>query len=137
MAGYRNENHEEMNENVLSKSDVFTVWVAIFLYISFGVLLTIGGVLWVRSELKVFFDISYAGYGMLILVIFLVSELWAWFIQIPSIQGYDEIVAPWADEVRLILGELILFISAILCMMFFPIRRMELFTSFLQRWCTD
>lgn len=133
MEGYRKENHEEMNENVLSKSDVFNVWVAILLYISFGVLLTIGGVLWVKSELKAFFDISYAGYGMLILVIFLVSELWALFIQIPSIQGYDEIVAPWVDDVRLILGELILLISVILCMVFFSDSQNGTFHQFLAK----
>lgn len=39
MERYRTENHEDMNSNVLSKPDVYTVWMAIFLYISFGVLL--------------------------------------------------------------------------------------------------
>lgn len=119
MKGYKTENHEEMNENVFIKPDVFTVTLAIFLYISFGVLLTIGGVFWVRSELKAFFDVSYAEYGMLLLVILLVSELWALFIQIPSIRGYNEIVAPWVNRVRLIIGALILFIFIILSIVFF------------------
>lgn len=119
MGRYRTQNHEEMNENVLIKPDGFTVAVAILLYISFGILLTIGGVFWVRSELKAFFDISYAGYGMLLLVILLVSELWALFIQIPSIQGYDQIVAPWVNGVRLFFGSLILLIFIILSIVFF------------------
>lgn len=77
---------------------MFTIMVAILLYISFGVLLTIEGVFWIRSELKAFFDISYVKYGMLLLAILLVTELRVMFIQIPSIQGYDEIVALWVNR---------------------------------------
>lgn len=56
---------------------------------------------------------------MLLLVILLVSELWALFVQIPSIRGYDEIVAPWVNRVRLIFGALILLIFIILSIVFF------------------
>lgn len=45
MKRYRTENRGEMNENDLIKPDVFTVVVAILLYISFSVLLTMGGFL--------------------------------------------------------------------------------------------
>lgn len=58
-----------------SKADTFTVIVAILLYISFGVLLTFGGLYWIRSTLMDFFDISYADYGMFIIVIAAGSEL--------------------------------------------------------------
>lgn len=119
MKRYRIKNHWKMKENVLIKPDVFTVAIAALLYLSFGVLLTMGGVLWVRSELKAFFDISYAGYGMLLLVILLVSELWALFIQIPSIQGYDAIAESWVNRVRLFFGALILLLFMILSIVFF------------------
>lgn len=119
MARYQIEDYEETDEKSQIKADVFTVTVAILLYISFGILLTIGSFLWVRSELRDFFDISYAGYGMLLIVVISVSELWALFIEIPSINGYDEIVPLWVNNLRLFVGAIILVMFTILSIVFF------------------
>lgn len=110
---------KKVNKKSKSKADVFTVLVAILLYVSFGILLTIGSTIWVRSELNDFFDFSYAGYGMLIIIIISFSELWALFIQIPSIKGYEEIVAPWINTIRICVGAIILVVFTILSIVYF------------------
>lgn len=108
MIKHRTGNYEKTDEKPKNKMDVFNVWVAIVIYLSLGILLTFGSLIWVRSELKDFFDISYAGYGMLLIVILLVSELWALFIQIPNLRGYDEIIPSWFHIFRLSCGAIIL-----------------------------
>lgn len=119
MSRYITENYKETDKKSKIKPDWFTVAVAIFLYLSFGILLTIGGFFWVRSEMKDFLNISYASYGMLLIVILLVSELWALFIQIPSITGYNEIVAQWVNVLRLFIGAIILVIFIVFSVIFF------------------
>ena len=131
MVRYITEDYGKTDDKSKIESDGFTVVVAILLYLSFGILLTIGSFLWVRSEMRAFFDLSYAGYGMLLIVIISVSELWALFIQIPSIKGYDEIVAHctvarWFDVFRKFAGTILLMLS---------VRKKKFFTYILQRSC--
>lgn len=114
MARYNIRVYKVTDEKSKIKADVLTVVMAAILYLSFGILLTYGSFLWVKSELRDFFDISYADYGMLLIVIIFVSALWALFIQIPDIKGYDEIVAPWVNTIRKVFGVIILAIFIIL-----------------------
>jgi len=137
MVRYITEDYGKTDDKSKIESDGFTVVVAILLYLSFGILLTIGSFLWVRSEMRAFFDLSYAGYGMLLIVIISVSELWALFIQIPSIKGYDEIVAHctvarWFDVFRKFAGTILLML-VILSVCFFVGPKKEVFHLYLAK----
>ncbi|MBO5620437.1 MAG: hypothetical protein J5959_02265, partial [Butyrivibrio sp.] len=90
--------------------DAFSIFMAIILYFSFGILLTVGSLIWVREEIQDYFDLSYSAYGMFLIVIFCVAELWAMFIQIPTIKGYASKVASWFNVTRIVLGTIFLLI---------------------------
>lgn len=109
-----------------NEPDEFTVIAAIVLYISFGVLLTIGSYQWVVTKLYSYFKISYAGYAALLITIFLLAELWALYIQIPGIRGYGEVVGEIGESMRKWAG--------IVCMAFLLINIVLYFDSSITEW---
>ncbi len=99
------------SKQTFSNLDKFAFWISILLSILFGVLLTIGGILWLRSGLKNFFNISYAGYAAFWISVLLGSELWAVFVQIPSISGYHNFISPSLNKLRIVIGIILIVVS--------------------------
>ena len=89
-------NDPKENKN---KPTSLSVWAAIILCFSIGILVTIGGFQWAVIKITELFKISYSTYAMVLIYVFMVSELWALLIQIPAIRGYGEIISARTDRI--------------------------------------
>ena len=109
-----------MSKNPKSNNNlkVFSVWVAIILSISLGIIITIGGCLWAISRITQIFKISYSGYAMVILCLLILSELWAIFILIPSIRGYQEMISETIDYGFKVAGIILIAVLFIIIMLY-------------------
>lgn len=85
-------------------SDGLSVYFAMIFYLVFGALITIGGLMWLTKYIRNVSTTTNAGYALLVLSFFLISEIQALLVHIPSIKGYDELGTIKIQVARVLTG---------------------------------
>lgn len=102
------------NKTYAEQLNIISFWLATFICLSMGVVSAYGGCRWIISIIKERYITSYADYMMVIVLVSILTELWAIFIQVPNIYGYSQYVSQRLDCCRIIIGSILMCISVIL-----------------------